>query len=149
MKVVEECVVFSFETPTYNPIKTPIEKPYKHVMPKPKKNHSQNMDSLGIDENGNRLIKEYNSAFPENALYFPRDNMTKGKSLHPTQKPVALYEYLIKTYTNEGETVLDICMGSGTTIIAAKNTGRNAIGIEKDAAIYETAVSRLELVTCA
>jgi len=147
MKVIEECIVFSFGTPTYNPIKTPIEKPYKHVMPKPKEHHSQNMNSLGIDENGNRLVKEYNSAFPENALYFPRDNMSKGKSLHPTQKPVALYEYLIRTYTNEGETVLDIAMGSGTTIEAAERTGRNSIGIEKDEGIFQTAVLRLKSLT--
>lgn len=147
MKVIEECIVFSFGTPFYNPIKTPIEKPYKHVMPKPKENHSQNMDSLGIDENGNRLVKEYNSAFPENALYFPRDNMSKGKSLHPTQKPVALYEYLIKTYTNEGETVLDIAMGSGTTIEAAERTGRTSIGIEKDKGIFQSAVLRLKPFT--
>jgi site-specific DNA-methyltransferase (adenine-specific) len=147
MKVIEECIIFSFGTPTYNPIKTPIEKPYKHVMPKPKENHSQNMDSLGVDENGNRLVKEYNSAFPENALYFPRDNMSKGKSLHPTQKPVALYEYLIKTYTNEGDTVLDIAMGSGTTIEAAERTGRNSIGIEKDEGIFQSAVLRLKSFT--
>ena len=68
----------------------------------------------------------------------------RDKGLHPTQKPVALYEYLIRTYTNEGDTVLDICMGSGTTGIACMNTGRNFIGIEKDAAIFETAKNRIE-----
>ena len=65
------------------------------------------------------------------------------KSLHPTQKPVALYECLIKTYTNEGETVLDIAMGSGTTIEAAERTGRNSIGIEKDPDIFKTAQDRI------
>ena len=64
---------------------------------------------------------------------YPKVNNLSGGGLHPTQKPVALYEYLIRTYTNEGDTVLDICMGSGTTIVAAIRTGRNAIGIEKDA----------------
>jgi len=147
MKVIEECIVFSFGTPTYNPIKTPIEKPYKHVMPKPKENHSQHMASAGINDDGSRVVKEYNDAFPENILCFPRDNMSKGKSLHPTQKPVALYEYLIKTYTNEGETVLDICMGSGTTIEAAERTGRNSIGIEKDEGIFQSAVLRLKSFT--
>ena len=63
--------------------------------------------------------------------------------IHRTQKPVALYEYLIKTYTNEGETVLDIAMGSGTTIEAAERTGRNSIGIEKDEGIFQSAVLRL------
>ena len=69
------------------------------------------------------------------------------RGLHSTQKPVALYEYLIKTYTNEGETVLDICMGSGTTIEAAERTGRNSIGIEKDEGIFQTAVLRLKSLT--
>jgi len=143
MKVVEECIVFSFGTPNYNPLKTPIEKPYKHVMPKPKENHSQNMDSLGIDENGNRIVKEYSSAFPENALYFPRDNMSKGKSLHPTQKPVALYEYLIRTYSSPGDTILDFAMGSGTTGVAAIRTGRHFVGIEKELEYFEIAQSRI------
>jgi DNA modification methylase len=63
--------------------------------------------------------------------------------VHPTQKPVALFEYLIKTYTNEGETVLDNCIGSGTTAIACINTGRNYIGIEKDETYYDIAVKRI------
>ncbi len=65
-------------------------------------------------------------------------------TLHPTQKPVALYEYLIKTYTNEGDTVLDFCMGSGTTGVACKNTGRNFIGIEKDEKYFKIAEARIQ-----
>ena len=65
------------------------------------------------------------------------------EKLHPTQKPVALMEYLIKTYTNEGETVLDFCIGSGTTGLAAKNLNRKFIGIEKDAGYFEIAKQRL------
>jgi site-specific DNA-methyltransferase (adenine-specific) len=65
-----------------------------------------------------------------------------GKKLHPTQKPVALCEYLIRTYTNEGDMVLDNCMGSGTTGVACLNTGRNFIGIEKDLAYFEIARKR-------
>ena len=64
-------------------------------------------------------------------------------SAHPTQKPVELMEYLIKTYTNEGDTVLDNCMGSGTTGVACKKTGRHFIGIEKDEKYFEIAVSRV------
>ena len=81
----------------------------------------------------------------ESDEYFPNRLLEFGheKSTHPTQKPVALYEYLIKTYTNEGETVLDIAMGSGTTGVAAQNTGRNFIGIEKDPDIFETARKRI------
>lgn len=67
----------------------------------------------------------------------------KSRGLHPTQKPIALMEYLIKTYSNPGDLVLDPCMGSGTTLIAAINTGRRAIGIEKDPAIFATASSRI------
>jgi len=63
--------------------------------------------------------------------------------LHPTQKPVALFEYLIKTYTNEGETVLDNCMGSGTTGVACKRLGRNFIGIEKDENYFKIAEERI------
>ena len=68
-------------------------------------------------------------------------NVEKG--LHPTQKPVLLMEYLIKTYTNEGETVLDNCMGSGSTGVACKKTGRHFIGIEKDEKYFEIAKNRI------
>ena len=67
-----------------------------------------------------------------------------GSKLHPTQKPVALLEYLIKTYTLDGETVLDNCMGSGSTGVACVNTGRNFIGIEKDDKYFEIAKKRIE-----
>jgi len=73
-------------------------------------------------------------------------NVASGseKTKHPTQKPVALMEYLIKTYTNEGETVLDFTMGSGTTGVACVNTKRNFIGIEKDQTYFELAKKRIE-----
>jgi site-specific DNA-methyltransferase (adenine-specific) len=64
--------------------------------------------------------------------------------MHPTQKPVALMEYLIKTYTNEGETVLDFTMGSGTTGVACKNLNRNFIGIELDKEYYKIAQKRIK-----
>ena len=66
------------------------------------------------------------------------------RGVHPTQKPVALFEYLIKTYTNEGETVLDNCMGSGTTAIACLNTNRNYIGFELDEEYYKASLDRIE-----
>jgi DNA modification methylase len=68
------------------------------------------------------------------------------RGLHPTQKPVALMEYLIRTYTNAGELVLDNTMGSGTTGVACINTGRRFIGIEKDPEIFATAKARIEAV---
>lgn len=78
--------------------------------------------------------------YPKSILRFPKED--KGR-LHPTQKPVALLEYLIKTYTNVGETVLDNCMGSGSTGVACVNTGRNFIGIELDEHYFEISKNRL------
>ena len=76
---------------------------------------------------------------------YPRDFSAQSR-LHPTQKPVALLEYLIKTYTNEGETVLDFTMGSGSTGVACVNTNRNFIGIELDVGYFEIAKGRIETV---
>jgi site-specific DNA-methyltransferase (adenine-specific) len=81
---------------------------------------------------------------------WPRDVLeirSEGKTVHPTQKPVALMEYLIRTYTNEGETVLDFTMGSGTTGVAAKNLNRKFIGIELDEAYFNIAKDRIDAVT--
>ena len=81
--------------------------------------------------------------------YYPKSilevsNANKKGNLHPTQKPVALYEYLIRTYTNEGDTVLDITMGSGTTGVACVQTGRNFIGIEIDEQYFSIAQKRIK-----
>ena len=80
--------------------------------------------------------------YPIDILEFQRDK----EKLHPTQKPVALCEYLIKTYTNEDETVLDNCMGSGSTGVACVNTNRKFIGIELDENYFEISKKRLEEV---
>ena len=85
----------------------------------------------------------HGSGYPRSILTIPNPN--KG-SVHPTQKPVALIEYLIRTYTNAGETVLDNCMGSGTTGVACINTGRRFIGIEKDAGYFNIAADRIAAV---
>lgn len=79
--------------------------------------------------------------YPRQVLDFAQHN---GNQLHPTQKPVALLEYLIKTYTLEGETILDSCMGSGSTGVASKNLNRNFIGIEKDETYFNIAKNRIE-----
>jgi site-specific DNA-methyltransferase (adenine-specific) len=91
-----------------------------------------------------KVKKFYDPDFvnPSSVLLFNSVPNRKNK-LHPTQKPVALVEYLIKTYTNEGDTVLDNCMGSGTTGVACKNLNRNFIGIEKDEAYFEIARKRI------
>lgn len=90
----------------------------------------------------NQVGTEYEvmTGFPSNVLYFDKEE----SHLHPTQKPVALMEYLIKTYTNPGETVLDFTMGSGTTGVAAMNLGRKFIGIERDDKYFAIAKDRIE-----
>lgn len=80
--------------------------------------------------------------YPTSVITFATDKQ-RG-AYHPTQKPVALEEWLIKTYTHPGETVLDVCMGSGTTGVACRNTGRRFIGIEIDPEYYAIAVSRID-----
>ena len=79
------------------------------------------------------------SNYPRSVLRFP----SEAKPVHPTQKPVALMEYLIRTYSNEGGTVLDNCMGSGTTGVACVNSGRRFIGIEKDPKYFQIASNRI------
>ena len=92
-------------------------------------------------ENGNEYKKTYDYKNPITLIEF--DKVRKG-ALHPTQKPVALLEYLIRTYTNEGETVLDFTMGSGSTGVACVNTNRNFIGIELDEGYFQIAKQRIE-----
>lgn len=96
---------------------------------------------IGVYGDSNSKKPEYEMRdfkYPKNIL-----NYKKESGLHPTQKPVALLEYLIKTYTLEGETVLDFTMGSGSTGVACKNLNRNFIGIEKDEKYFEIAKTRL------
>ena len=97
-----------------------------------------------------RLDKKYKSdkytielKNPSSIIYHKKDSYGKNH-YHPTQKPVALMEYLIKTYTNENETVLDFTMGSGSTGVACQNTNRNFIGIEKDNKYFEIATNRIK-----
>ena len=95
------------------------------------------------DNNGGGLRK---TSYKQKHTNYPRTILkykSVGKTIHPTQKPVALFEYLIKTYTNEGETVLDNCMGSGTTAIACINANRNYIGFELDEGYYNIANNRI------
>jgi len=81
--------------------------------------------------------------YPSSVKYFKAPNRSNGQRYHPTQKPVALLEYLIKTYTLEGETVLDFTMGSGSTGVACKNLSRNFIGIEKEEKYFNIARERI------
>jgi site-specific DNA-methyltransferase (adenine-specific) len=81
------------------------------------------------------------SRYPKTVLKFKQE-----KGFHPTQKPVEMMEYFIKTYSNEGDTVLDCTMGSGTTGVACVNTGRSFVGIESDSSYFAVAKDRIELV---
>lgn len=92
---------------------------------------------------GATYVQEFTN-YPRNVFEFGMDEKEK---VHPTQKPVALMEYLIRTYTNEGETVLDNCMGSGTTGVACANTKRKFIGIEQDERYFEIAKTRIEMAS--
>jgi site-specific DNA-methyltransferase (adenine-specific) len=97
--------------------------------------NSANYGSRSSDD----YVQEF-TGYPRDVLQIP----SEGKTAHPTQKPVALMEYLIRTYTNEGETVLDNTMGSGTTGVACVRTNRNFIGIEMDEKYFEIAKKRIE-----
>lgn len=99
-------------------------------------------EKITDNNGGGKRKKEYKQThtnYPRNILEFSKDR----PSLHSTQKPVALMEYLIKTYTNEGETILDFTMGSGTTGVAAKNLNRDFIGIELDEEYFKIAEQRI------
>lgn len=134
LKDHENILVFYKKPPTYNP-QMREGKPYIY---RRRGGHvSTNYGKYTLD--GVITVND-GKRFPLTVLEFQRD---KDK-IHPTQKPVALFEYLIKTYTNEGETVLDNCMGSGTTAIACLNTNRNFIGFEKDETYWKLATERIE-----
>jgi len=134
MKAHENVLVFYERPPTYNPQKT--------------QGHKRKTSVKRIDEAttyGRQTFDElaYDSTerYPRSVLKFASDK--QRSSLHPTQKPVALMEYLIRTYTNEGNTVLDNCMGSGTTGVACVNTSRDFIGMELDEDYFAIARDRI------
>ncbi len=145
MRIIEDILVFGRGSVQYYPIMRKV-KPHHHVLPLPRdrKDSAQHMVSKSVDDKGRRIYRRYEERYPVNLLEFPRDNTSEGKSLHPTQKPVELFEYLIKTYTLPGEVVLDNCIGSGTTAIACINTGRNFIGIEIEEKYVKMARGRIE-----
>ena len=134
----ENILVFYKKQPTYNK-QLFAGKPYT------KKNYKNNDDSdLNFKSDNSGIWVNNGFRTPTSVIKYARDNIHKGSNLHPTQKPVALLEYLIKTYTNEGEIVLDNCMGSGSTGMACINTNRNFIGIELDEGYFNIARERVE-----
>ncbi len=140
LKSHENILVFYNKQPVYNPQmddapKENIRKPQYHTSHKTEVYRINKMPSHDYD-----MTKRY----PKSVLFF-KSGRARDK-IHPTQKPVALMEYLIKTYTNEGETVLDFAMGSGTTGVACGNLNRNFIGIELDETYFEMANKRIKKV---
>lgn len=133
----ENILFFYKKQPTYNKVMFK-GKPYTK-----KNNRNNGEDDLNFKSDNSGIWINKGERTPKSVLKFARDNIHAGKNLHPTQKPVALFEYLIKTYTNEGETVLDNCMGSGTTGVACKNLNRNFIGYELDDEYFEIAKERI------
>lgn len=117
---------------------------YYPIMEEQKERNSKlySQSDLRYRKNLKSISNKRNKKYPKSILTFSNANQ-KGK-IHPTQKPVELLEYLIKTYTNEGETVLDNCMGSGSTGVACKHTNRRFIGIELDDKYFEIAKKRIE-----
>jgi len=100
-----------------------------------------------LNKNSMKALKNtYDDSFPINLLYYKR--VHSSQRVHPTQKPVELIEYLIKTYSNENDLILDNCMGSGTTGVACVDTNRSFIGIEKDPKYFEIAKDRIQKASC-
>lgn len=139
MKAHENLLVFYKELPTYNP-QGLVEKSVPTIS---KGNRGTKPGGVGGSNYGtaNKDAIQTHSGYPRDVISFSVDMKAE---FHPTQKPVALLEYLIKTYTLEGEIVLDNAMGSGSTGVACINTKRNFIGIEKDDKYFEIAKKRIE-----
>ena len=135
LKIHESVLVFGIK-PKYYPQMILRNKPIK----KGKNSGAEMYGGVSGLGRADYVGKVYTHKYPETIIEY--SSRTEKRGLHPTQKPVALMEYLIKTYTNEGDTVLDNCMGSGTTILAAIKNNRIGIGIEKEKQYYDVAVRR-------
>jgi len=136
-KTVETISIFYDKQCTYNPQMVVY-------CGSPRTNKVKNGKIGGLSDSSNKKVLEYKDKglrYPTQVLRFKRDILTIN--LHPTQKPVALMEYLTKTYTNEGETVIDFTMGSGTTGVACMNLNRKFIGIEMDDGYFKIAAKRI------
>ena len=138
-KYHENILVFAKNTPTYNPIMWQVEeskrdkrKTVNHCI-EPKESHYGNMKiKIRKEDDGSR--------YPKSILKIDK---SINKNLHPTAKPLELMQYLIKTYSNEDDIVMDNCMGSNTTGLACKELNRQYIGIEKEKAYYDISVKRV------
>jgi site-specific DNA-methyltransferase (adenine-specific) len=138
MRNHESVLVFSFETPVYNPQMTASHNPVNAYYTS-NKNNSSNYGKSKITAGGGSTLR-----YPKTILPFDVVNNDDPARIHPNQKPVALMEYIVRTYSSEGDTVLDVCMGSGSTGIACMNTKRNFIGIENDPNYFALAKARID-----
>lgn len=129
----ENILVFYEKLPKYHPQKA-LGKPYTQKQKRGTANYRPFRPIPTICRDGMR--------FPIDVISFSNGN--NANKIHPTEKPVDLLEYMIRTYTDEGETVLDSCMGSGSCGVACQHLGRNFIGIEKDTGYFEAAKKRIE-----
>ena len=134
LRQTEDVIVFYRDQAHYNPQMTQ-GKPYVATGSKKSEHYGAKVESTTNCTDGMR--------YPRNLIHISADERGTVGRIHPTQKPVALMEYLIRTYTNAGETVLDFTCGSGTTGVAAANTGRRFIGIEMDADYFTIAQARI------
>lgn len=151
MKRHEIISVFYKKLPTYNPIFEDYEDSTKRrfkngefVNRNEQLKNSTNKINNGLSFEGTQPIEINRGKYPTSVKYFANVNNANGIRLHPTQKPVALIEYLIKTYSNEGDIILDNTMGSGTTCVASINTNRKFIGIEQDETYFNISKERIE-----
>lgn len=137
LRSVEEICVFYKKQPTYNP-QGIVHKRRVEI----RKNASPD-SAYAISSKPNRINISDTANYPNNVLEFKCVINGSKERIHQAQKPLALCEYLIKTYTNEGDTVLDFCAGSATTLLAAKNLNRHYIGYEIDENYYKKAIERI------
>ena len=138
-KDIETISIFYKNQCTYNPQMVKYDGP--------KRGNKVKNGKLGklVDDNNDKKVFEYNDTgfrYPTQVWKFKRDILTSN--IHPTQKPIALYEELIKTYSNPGDLLLDNCSGSGTIAIAALNTGRHFIGFETNENYYNESLKRID-----
>ena len=134
MKKHENILVFYKKAPTYNP-------PGLTKLDAPRTEKLRNSNSSNYGLRNRDWVQEYTN-YPKSILSVKEEHNV-GR-LHPTQKPISLIEYMIKTYTNEGDLILDNTCGSGTTGLGAKNLGRNFIMMEQDPKYYEIACKRVQ-----
>lgn len=136
LRIHEDILVFYKKLPTYHPQKTTGHKPANAYTKHTSDGTNYGKTKKGIKGGGQT------DRFPTSILKFPVMNNDDPQKFHPTQKPISLYEYLIRTYSNEGETILDTCSGAGTLAFACENTNRKAICMEQDDTYFSESVER-------